>query len=44
MAKKADASKDDKHFRALGKKMFKFLDIQDSNEPEYVDSPENKKD
>lgn len=44
MAKKADASKEDKHYKALGKKVFKFLDIQDSNDPEYVKSPEDTKD
>lgn len=44
MAKRANASKDDKHFKALGKRMFKFLNTQDSNDPEYVDSPESKED
>lgn len=43
MAKRADAHKEDKYYKALGKKVFKFLDIQDSNKPEYVDSPESKK-
>ena len=38
MSKRADESKSDKHYKALGKKMFKFIKIQDTNEPEYVDS------
>lgn len=43
MAKRADLHKEDKYYKALGKKMFKFLDTQDSNEPEYVESPEDSK-
>lgn len=43
MAKRADKNKTDKYYKALGKKMFKYLDVQDSNKPEYVDSPDNKK-
>lgn len=39
MAKRAYMSKEDKDYKALGKKVFKYLDIQDSNEPEYVESP-----
>jgi hypothetical protein len=35
-AKKAYATRQDKDYKALGKRVFKFLDIQDSNEPEYV--------
>lgn len=42
MAKRADASKLDKHYKALGKKIFKFLDTQDSNKAEYVEAPTNK--
>ena len=44
MAKRADQFKDESHYKALGNKIFKYLDIQDSNKPEYVDSPEPKKD
>lgn len=39
-AKKANKSKDDKDFRALGRYMFKCIKIQDERPPEYVDSPE----
>lgn len=35
-AKKADVTNNDNDFKALGKRVFKFLDIQDSNEKEYV--------
>lgn len=35
-AKKADKSKEDKDYKALGKYAFKELDRQDSREPEYV--------
>lgn len=40
MAKKAYKSKEEKDYKALGKKVFKFLDTQDSNEKEYVSLPE----
>lgn len=36
-AKKADASKSDKDYKALGKYMFKELDRQDNRQPEYVE-------
>ena len=36
MAKRADESKLDKDYKALGKKVFEYLDIQEKNEPEYV--------
>jgi len=42
MAKRADKFKDESHYKALGNKVFKYLNIQDSNEPEYVNSPESK--
>lgn len=35
-AKKADESKLDSDYKALGKRVFKFLDIQNSNEEDYV--------
>ena len=41
-AKKANETKDDKDYKALGKYMFKVLKGQDSREPEYVDAPESK--
>lgn len=36
MAKRADESKLDKDYKALGRKVFEYLDIQEKNEPEYV--------
>jgi hypothetical protein len=39
MAKRAFKSKKDSDFRSLGKKVFKYLDTQESNEPEYVHLP-----
>ena len=39
MAKRAYMSKQDKDYKALGKRMFKYLHIQDTNEPEYVEAP-----
>lgn len=42
-AEKADKSQLDKDFKALGKYMFKCINIQDNQEPEYVDSPEASK-
>ena len=41
-AKKAEASKTDGAYRALGNYIFKVLKKQDSREPEYVDSPKSK--
>lgn len=35
-AKKSKATKKENDYKALGKRVFKFLSIQDSNEPEYV--------
>lgn len=40
LAKKAHLSKDEKDYKALGKRVFKYLRIQDNNEPEYVDAPD----
>lgn len=37
-AKKADATDSDNDYRALGKRMFKFLQVQSETEPEYVQS------
>ena len=44
-ALKANESKEDKDYKALGKYMFKVLKGQDSREPEYVEKPnkENEK-
>lgn len=36
-AKKASATNKDSDFKALGKRVFKFLSEQDDREPEYVD-------
>ena len=41
-ALKANASKEDKDYKALGKYMFKVIKGQDSREPEYVDAPKGK--
>lgn len=38
-AKKANLSKDDKDYKALGKYMFKCINAQDTRKPEYVESP-----
>ena len=40
-AKKAYRTKDNKDYKALGKRLFKYLHIQDTNEPEYVESPKD---
>lgn len=37
MAKRADKTKLDKNYKALGKKMFEYIKTQDSREPEYVE-------
>lgn len=42
-ALKANASKEDKDYKALGKYIFKVFSGQDNRKPEYVDAP-NKKD
>ncbi len=42
LAKKAYKSKSETDYRILGRKVFKFLDIQDSNNPEYVEIPDKK--
>lgn len=36
-AKKAYETKSDSDYKALGKRVFKFLEIQDNNTPEYVE-------
>lgn len=38
-AKKADLSKDEKDYRALGRYMFKVIKGQDTRKPEYVENP-----
>lgn len=40
-AKKANMSKDDKDYRALGRYMFKCIKGQDERPPEYVESPKS---
>lgn len=37
-AKKAYSTKSDRDYKVLGKRIFKFLQIQDSNKPEYVEA------
>jgi len=37
MAKRAEASKSDTDYKKLGNKIFKFINIQDNREPEYVE-------
>lgn len=37
-AKKADSTEADKDYKELGKRIFKFLDIQNNTDPEYVKS------
>lgn len=37
-AKKAAATDNDNDYKALGKRMFKFLQVQTETEPEYVES------
>ena len=41
-ALKAEESKEDKDYKALGKYIFKVLKGQDTREPEYVNAPEKK--
>ena len=41
-ALKAEESKEDKDYKALGKYIFKILKGQDTRKPEYVDAPEKK--
>lgn len=42
LAKKAAKSKSDLDYKRLGKRIFKFMSIQDSNEKEYVESPKGE--
>lgn len=42
LAKQANRTKSDSDYKKLGKAVFKFLNIQDSNEAEYVDAPTGK--
>lgn len=43
LAKKASKTKADSDYKKLGKTIFKYLNIQDSNEAEYVDAPVKSK-
>ncbi len=43
MAKRADESKSDGDYKRLGRKIFNYLEIQDNNEPDYVEDPKAKK-
>lgn len=42
MAKRAYRSKEDRDYKALGKRLFKYLHTQDTNEPEYVEAPSSQ--
>lgn len=42
-AKKANESKEDKDYKALGKYIFKVFDRQDNRDPEYVQAPDSNK-
>lgn len=39
LAKRANKSKSDSDYKKLGRKIFKYLEIQDNREPEYVNNP-----
>ena len=39
LAKRANKSKLDSDYQKLGRKIFKYISIQDNREPEYVNSP-----
>ena len=41
-AKKADETKEDKDYKALGRYMFKCIKIQDERSPEYVQAPSSQ--
>lgn len=41
-AKKADISKEDKDYKALGRYMFKCIKIQDNRPAEYVEAPKSE--
>lgn len=41
LVKQANKTKTDKDYRRLSKKLFKILTIQDTQEPEFVDSPDS---
>lgn len=41
-AKKANETKLDKDYKALGRYMFKCIKIQDNRQPEYVDAPKKE--
>ncbi len=40
LAKRAHISEDDKHYKALGRKAFKYLNIQNNKEDDYVELPD----
>ena len=42
-AKKADKTKNDSDYKALGRYIFKVFKKQDARDPEYVDGPEESK-
>lgn len=42
LSKRAYESKDDKDYKALGRRVFKYLDIQNNKEDDYVELPSRK--
>lgn len=42
LSKRAYKSKEDKDYKALGRKVFKYLQVQDTKDDEYVDLPDTK--
>lgn len=43
MAKRAEESKSDSDYKRLGRKIFNYLDIQEDNDPDYVERPKKEK-
>lgn len=43
LAKRADSSKLDSDYKRLGNKIFAYLNIQENNDPDYVEAPKTKK-
>lgn len=39
LAKRANKSKNDNDYKKLGKKIFEYIEIQDSNKPDYIEAP-----
>ena len=39
LSKRANKSKNDNDYKKLGKKIFEYIKIQDSNKPDYIEAP-----